>query len=229
MAKRDFVATRDRRGLTAFALSYVSNLRALRGGDPGPTWGDVPDRIAQRVDFADHAAVVALFDEAFCHPDRHYTVQPVDVAVATAWLQQYTWMTNFCWGEGSKPFAQRLAEAGPLRCRQLTDLDTLYYRNRCGWRSDQGDYCCDAPLTGIEEHYVEVCPATGLRLCQAGQCPVAYQANRHDIQRLDPDLYQSDLAPYPEHEPEDWLVLSARPRYAYVPNVQVLGCEDVRR
>jgi len=45
MTQRDFVATRDLRGLTAFAHNYVANMQALRGGDPGPTWADVPNRV----------------------------------------------------------------------------------------------------------------------------------------------------------------------------------------
>lgn len=185
------------------------------------------------LDFADHEAAMRLFDEAFCNPDRPYVVQPQDPAIAAEWLRKCTWMVNFVWCAGAKSFEQRLAEGGPLQAGQLIDFDTLYYRGRCGWRSDaDGDnngYLCDAPIPPEDIFHVEACSQTGKRLCYRWQCPVAYQADREDIQRLDPDLYASDYEPYPDSEPEDWLVLYARPRYAYVPNVRVVGLEDLRR
>jgi hypothetical protein len=63
------------------------------------------------------------------------------------------------------------------------------------------------------------------RLCYAFNCPIACEADREDIRKLDPDLYKSDFKPYPDEQPHDWMVLHSRPRYAYVPNVKVVGCQ----
>jgi hypothetical protein len=88
------------------------------------------------LDFSDHEAVMKLFNEAFQHPRRRYTIHPVDKDVAATWLRENTWMTNFT-------FEKRLNEAGALRCGELIHLDELYYRERCGWAA--GHYHCDHP------------------------------------------------------------------------------------
>jgi hypothetical protein len=189
------------------------------------------------LDFADVQAVEALFNEAFQHPRRKYVVQPTDTREASEWLKENTWMTNFTWCAGAKSFEQRLQEVGTLRRKQLIHLDELYYRNRCGWAA--GDYHCDHPDRENSEccsgEDCEECEGHidaegyGKRLCYAFNCPIAASADREDIRKLDPDLWRSDYKDYPDEEPHDWMVLYARPHYAYVQNVEVLGCEDVRR
>lgn len=192
------------------------------------------------LDFTNTQAVEDLFNEAFQHPRRTYVVQPVDVDIATEWLKKNTNMVNFVWCAGVKSFEKRLEEAGPLHLREIIHLDELYYRNRCGWAA--GDWHCDHP----NDEHSEECQEKGCeeceelepdkagepqhkRLCSAWNCPIASEADRDDIRKLYPDLYRSDYEPYPDAEPHDWMVLHSRPRYAYVPNIQVLGCEQVRR
>jgi hypothetical protein len=193
------------------------------------------------LDFSNHKAASNLFNEAFQHPRRKYVVHPVDKEVAAEWLKENTYMTNFTWCAGAKSFEKRLAEAGSLRCGELIHLDTLYYRDRCGWQA--GNWHCDYPYEKedaeeCEEDDCEECEELGKdeqgeqlhkRLCFSFNCPIAYEADRDDIKKLDPGLYKSDYKPYPDETPQDWMVLHSRPRYAYVPNVRVVGCEDVRR
>ncbi|HEU5376890.1 MAG TPA: hypothetical protein VFV38_15750, partial [Ktedonobacteraceae bacterium] len=118
--------------------------------------------------------------------------------------------------------------------------DELYYRDRCGWAA--GSYHCDHPDHPGAEHCwekdCEECEELGADeygrprhkcLCYAWNCPIASEADREDIRRRDPDLYRSDYKSYPDEEPHDWMVLHSRPRYAYVPNVRVLGCEQINR
>lgn len=171
------------------------------------------------LDFSDHDAAVKLFDEAFVHPRRHYVIQPVDVETAKKWLRKNASMRHFGWGPDPRP---------PMGCGDLMSMDTLYYRDRCGWVADceEGDnngYLCDYP----PDEQSETCSQTGKRLCHTWQCPVAYEADREDIRRKDPGLWKSDYKPHPDEQPTDWMVLCARPRYAYVVNVTVLGCETV--
>jgi hypothetical protein len=189
------------------------------------------------LDFADERTVERLFNEAFRHPECQYVVQPTNTSKAAEWLKEHTWMTNFTWCAGVKSFAQRLQEVGPLCYKQLIHLDELYYRNHCGWAA--GDYHCDYPdlaegewcrKEGCEECECLVYPqGHGKRLCFASDCPIAAQADREDIRKLDPDLWRSDYQDDPDAEPEDWMILHTRPRYAYVTNVEVLGCEHARR
>ncbi len=191
------------------------------------------------LDFTDIPAVEALFDEAFRYPRRHYTVQPVDAEVAAAWLKENTYMVGFVWCAGVKSFEQRLKEAGPLRCGQLIGLDMLYYRGLCGWESgsyhcdypnwpgDDADHCRDRTCGEEECEGQQQETGYGKRLCYSFNCPIASEADREDIRRLDPGLWQSDYKGN-THKPEDWMVLHSRPRYAYVPNVIVLGCESVK-
>lgn len=176
-----------------------------------------------RVDFGEVGTATRVFDEAFQHPRRRVVIQPVDVAVARAWLRKNARVVNFVWCAGVKNLTQRLAEAGPLRMGQLIDLDTLYGRERCGWVDHEadGDYLCNAP----PDKDANVDTETGKRRCFSWNCPIAYEADREDIRRKDPELWRSDYKPYPGLEPNDYMVLHSRPRYAYVPNVTVLGCD----
>ncbi len=188
------------------------------------------------LDFTDVPAVEALFDEAFCHPRRQYTVHPVDTAVAAEWLKENTYMVNFVWCAGVKSFDRRLEEAGPMRHNTLIHLDELFYRDRCGWAT--GSYHCDYPdkedAECCHDEDCEECEGSiyaegdGKRLCYSFNCPIACEADREDIRKLDPGLWRSDYKGN-DYEPQDWMVLHSRPRYAYVPNVTVLGCEQVRR
>lgn len=178
------------------------------------------------LDFSNTDAARTLFDQAFEHPENTYIVQPIDTDVARAWLQENAFMLNFGWATDNT-FQTRLQRLGAMYFYQVIGLDTLYYRNRCGWQADdeEGDnngYLCDYP----PDMHTERCSVTGNRLCHTWQCPIAYQADREDIRLYDPSSYASDYANDPEQEPEDEMVLIKRPRYAYVPNVHVLGCED---
>jgi len=175
------------------------------------------------LDLSQPEAATKLFDEAFQHPRRKYVVQPVDAEVARKWLRENANIVNFVWCAGVKSLSQRLAEAGPLRKGQLRHLDTLSERNRCGWVdfSEEADYTCDAP-PGDD---TDTDSANGNRRCFAWNCPIAYEADREDIRCKDPALFKSDFEPYPGQKPDDYMVLHSRPRYAYVPNVSVLGCD----
>ena len=193
----------------------------------------------ETLDFTDMHAVETLFNEAFQHPEQTYIVQPVDVQIAAQWLSEFTSMVNFTWSAGTKSFEQRLQQAGPMRFEQLIHLDELFYRNRCGWAARS--YHCDHPDHAdaelCAENDCEECTTLGNDeqgqprrkcLCFASGCPIAAQADREDMKRLDPDLWESDYKDS-EYEPEEWMILPSRPRYAYVPNITVLGCEHVRR
>jgi hypothetical protein len=189
------------------------------------------------LDFSDNEAAANLFNEAFQHPRRKYVIQPVNQEIAAQWLKENTNMVKFVWCAGVKSFETRLNEAGPLRCGELIHLDTLYHRNRCGWAA--GSYHCDHPdHPDAELCDVKDCEECGVDeqgqprhkcLCHAFACPLAYEADRDDIKKLDPDLYRTDYKDYPGAEPHDWMVLHSRPRYAYAPNVLVIGCEDIKR
>jgi len=193
------------------------------------------------LDFTDTVAVEALFNEAFQHPHRKYTVRPNDVEVAAMWLKEYTSMVNFVWCAGVKEFDKRLKEAGPMRLHQVTHLDTLYYRDRCGWAA--GSWHCDYPGSDDDADWCyddecEECEEQGRdaegeikhkRICLATGCPIAWEADREDLKKYYPSLYKSDYKDVPDEEPHDWMILHSRPRYAYVPNVTVLGCENIRR
>jgi hypothetical protein len=177
------------------------------------------------LDFSDDLAARALFDEAFQHPRRKYVVIPKDAQAARAWLRKNASVVNFVWCGGAKGLDQRLSEGGALQSGQLIDLETLSnMRNRCGWFiSDDGvenDYLCDHPS---QENEAEL-SAGGKRKCFSWNCPIAYPAFREDIRRKAPSLWRSDYKSNKD-EPEDYMVLHSRPRYAYVPNVRVLGCE----
>ncbi len=176
-----------------------------------------------RLDFAEAGVAERIFDEAFQHPRRKYVIQPVDAEVARRWLCEHANIVNFVWCGGAKSLRERLAEGGALHPGQLIHLDTLYYRNRCGWMdvSEGADYTCDAP-PGDD---TDTDSANGKRRCFAWNCPIAYEAGREDIRRKAPELFKSDFKPYPDQKPDDDMVLHSRPRYAYVPNVTVLGCD----
>jgi len=73
----------------------------------------------------------------------------------------------------------------------------------------------------------EICEGTGKRMCFPFQCPIAYPLDAAGIRELDPGLYASDYAGEDDDYATDWMALAHRPRYAYVPNVIVIGCEDV--
>jgi hypothetical protein len=186
------------------------------------------------LDFADHAAAMDFFNVAFQNPQAQYLVTPTDPEAARAWLAEYANMVNFSWRVSSKPFEERLAEAGPMRLNDVTDIDTLHGRN-CGWGfcdrevdDENNGFLCDAPVAPGED--VMVSSETGKRFCHTWQCPVAWEANVAAIREFSPSLYESDFADCDDEETaNDWMVLSARPRYAYVPNVMVEGVEEVWR
>lgn len=180
------------------------------------------------IDFSDHKAATEIFDEAFQYPRRKYKIIPTDKDVATKWLRENANTVNFVWCGGVKNLNQRLAEGGPLHMGQLIPLDNLYGRERCGWIDYDGEaYDCNAPERDGED--VLLNDETGKRLCLANNCPIAHEADREDIRIKDPELYRSDYKPYPDETPVDWMVLHSRPRYAYVPNITVLGCEGWER
>lgn len=170
------------------------------------------------LDFSDHEAAIKLFDEAFTHPHRRYEVVAVDPFIAYEWVRENASMRHFGWGSDEKSH---------MRMGDLIHMDTLYYRERCGWVTDCGElnavsnngYLCDFPPDANSE----TCQYTGKRLCMPYQCPVAYEADREDIRRKDHDLWRTDYKPYPDEQPTDWMVLYARPRYAAVANVHVIN------
>jgi len=190
-----------------------------------------------RLDFADHNATVALFEEAFQHPRKTYRVAPVDLTVAYQWLRDNAYMLHFNWWTGKETQAERKAAA--MRKGDLLSFETLVGRGRCGWFHDCGDSQCsaeqrDSHIDGwLCDHPADkdysVDPDTGLRPCSpAVECPVVYMAYKDEIKRKDPMLYRDNFRDWPEDDAVDgWVILRKRPRYAYVPNVVVLGCEDL--
>ena len=192
------------------------------------------------LDFTNREAVERVFNQAFRHPEQQYTIQPTNEEQASAWLKEYTDTVNFVWCAGVKSFEQRLAEAGPLHNEQLIHLDTLYGRNRCGWAA--GSYHCDHPDHAdaeiCQDRDCEECEELGKDdqgqprhkcLCFASNCPIASQVTLEDLRKLDPSLAEEYKDSDEGESCGDWMVLDARPRYAYVPNVTVLGCERVHR
>lgn len=169
------------------------------------------ERKSVQLDFSDHQMALDLYEEAFEHPECLYEVTPTDVEVARAWISDNAYMINFGW-TGARAFQEKLKELGAMHYGQEIDMDTLYYRDRCGWvtssedipdeGADNNGYLCDYP----PEKGDDVCSVIGKRLCYACQCPIAVRAT---------------------DENEDDMILYRRPRYAYVANVVVKGCEQI--
>lgn len=184
------------------------------------------------IDFTDHEAARIFFDDAWAHPRRKYLVTPADPEIARRWLRDNAYMLAFGWATESG-FQARLKQLGPMQPNTVIPLDELSnMRNRCGWfvteRVDPiASHAAGEPV--IDEDYLCEHPDNldGCRpgQCFASQCPIAAEADREAIRKLYPELWRSDYKDHPNDEPHDWMVLWARPRYAYVPNVTVLGCE----
>lgn len=160
------------------------------------------------LDFTDHEAACALYDEAFQHPDRLYVVTPIDDEVARTWIRDNAYMLNFGWA-GARSFQEKLKALGAMRYGQKIHIDTLYYRDRCGWvtedapdGAENNGYLCDYPPGKGDE----VCRVTRKRLCHTCQCPIASSS---------------------DDEHDEQMILYRRPRYAYVSNVLVQGCEQL--
>ena len=169
-------------------------------------------RLCVTLDFTDHEAAYRLYDEAFQHPDCLYVVTPIDAEAARAWMRENAYMLNFGW-VGARPFQEKLKELGAMRYGQHMHMDTLYYRDRCGWvpenvpvGAENNGYLCDYPPGKGDE----VCRVTHKRLCHTYQCPIALRASDEE-----------------EDGEDDDMILYRRPRYAYVSNVLVQGCEQV--
>ena len=85
------------------------------------------------LDFTNHGASVAFFDNAFQHPRRTYWVQPVDVQVAREWMHENAYLKHFGW----------IRDCPPMKKWDRIDLDTLYGRGRCGWEGE--GWTCNHP------------------------------------------------------------------------------------
>lgn len=183
------------------------------------------------LDYSDHEAAKALYDEAWAHPRRKYTIIPADPEVAWHWIFNNASMLNFGWPTSSN-FDVHLKELGPMQPGDLISLDTMYYRNRCGWvysdneaDTEDEEYVCYHPDTENSEENTE---SGKRRKCFSWNCPLAHEADREDIRKRDPEFYKSDFKPYPDEQPHDWMILHKRPRYAYVPNITVIGVKPLR-
>jgi len=174
------------------------------------------------LDFSNEEEVEALYQMAWDNPKRIFVIRPTDVGVARAWIRGHAFQLL------PRPvgFPTQRNNPDPLRPGMVLTIVTL--RKVCGWSLRLHDprkenrRLCAHPA----DETSEVDKVTGLRLCNPFNCPLGFPAQREDIKNRDEPLWLSVFRD--SHKtPEGWLVLTGKPRYASLPNVRVIGCEDV--
>lgn len=176
--------------------------RALQSVKDGSVVRVVADLFAPGVG---HARVSRAWNAMWARPEVTFLVETRRVRPLFRWTLDHASRRSFGWGDNLPP----------MRCGELVDLDTLFYRNRCGWKDSDTDinngYGCAHPRAKKSDE-----PGA----CFAWTCPIAYKNLAcEQCGEGEDDCACADGYHYDEGNPD--MELHERPRDAMAANVWV--------